>query len=212
MRKMGIIILLSIVSFFFLDKWIATQIGHPSFLASLPFKIISFFCIPILFLLFSYTLLIISFYKPKLMLVQRGIFNACFSITLIMLVNGILKIFCGRARPLTYLDTHDFGFSFFSTSWNYFSFPSSHTSCAIAITYLGLRYLPKYRNILYIFAFLGAFSRIALNVHFLSDVLIGGVLGYGLTKASFALNLRFPVIWKFTARSINVIKQSIPPN
>lgn len=63
--------------------------------------------------------------------------------------------------------------------WN-FSFPSSHAMIAFcAIPILSKQY-PKLKNVWIGIAVLIALSRVYLGLHFFSDVIAGGFIGYGI--------------------------------
>lgn len=68
-----------------------------------------------------------------------------------------------------------------------FSFPSGHTLHAVAFTLVALEYWPQLATLLVPFTLLTAASRVALGLHYPSDVLAGAALGAGLAAASFAL-------------------------
>ncbi|MEK6817523.1 MAG: phosphatase PAP2 family protein, partial [Nanoarchaeota archaeon] len=91
----------------------------------------------------------------------------------------ILKVGIQRLRPfqLNLVSIPEMLMSKSYEIWN-FSFPSFQAMlvfCAIPIISKEFR---KIKWIWIIFAFLVAFSRVYFGVHFLSDVIIGGVLGY----------------------------------
>lgn len=68
-----------------------------------------------------------------------------------------------------------------------FSFPSGHTITAFAVAVtLGVFYTP-FLPVLLFCAFSIAISRILLGMHFLSDVVVGAVLGSGLALTSYNL-------------------------
>jgi len=93
------------------------------------------------------------------------------------LICDLLKFIFGRARPLALFDHHDYGFYFFKTRYIYVSFPSGHATTAAAVA-VGLALLwPRYWKECFIAAFFVALSRVLMDVHFLSDVLMGLYLG-----------------------------------
>ncbi len=68
-----------------------------------------------------------------------------------------------------------------------FSFPSGHTLHAVAFTLVALEYWPGLAPLLVTFTLLTAASRVALGLHYPSDVLAGAALGAGLGAASLAI-------------------------
>jgi undecaprenyl-diphosphatase len=68
-----------------------------------------------------------------------------------------------------------------------FSFPSGHTLHAVAFTSVALGYWPWLAPLLVTFTLLTAASRVALGLHYPSDVLAGAALGAAIGAASFAI-------------------------
>ncbi|MEZ5352419.1 MAG: phosphatase PAP2 family protein [Bryobacteraceae bacterium] len=68
-----------------------------------------------------------------------------------------------------------------------FSFPSGHTMTAFAVTIPVILYYPELMWGLFFVALSVAVSRILLGMHFLSDVVVGGVLGAGLGFAIYRI-------------------------
>jgi undecaprenyl-diphosphatase len=62
------------------------------------------------------------------------------------------------------------------------SFPSGHTAYAFMMATLLATWCPGYRTIFYIAACFIGWTRIYLGVHFPTDVVVGGLLGYGITR------------------------------
>jgi len=68
-----------------------------------------------------------------------------------------------------------------------FSFPSGHTLHAIAFTLVACSYFPGLWVILAPFTLVTAVSRVALGLHYPSDVIAGGALGALIAGASFLI-------------------------
>jgi len=68
-----------------------------------------------------------------------------------------------------------------------FSFPSGHTLHAVAFTLVALEYWPGLAPLLVPFTLLTAASRVALGLHYPSDVLAGAALGAGLGAVSLGI-------------------------
>ena len=93
------------------------------------------------------------------------------------LLVGVLKFTLGRARPELLFFQNLYGFTFFATSNLYKSFPSSH-SCTVGVLCGAFaNFYPRYRYVLLTLSLILAFSRVALTVHFLSDVIAGITIG-----------------------------------
>ena len=67
------------------------------------------------------------------------------------------------------------------------SFPSGHTISAFAFSIAVGSYYPYLMGVLLFCAFSIATSRIVLGMHFLSDVVVGALLGAGLGYAGFVI-------------------------
>lgn len=68
-----------------------------------------------------------------------------------------------------------------------FSFPSGHTITAFAVAVAIGAFYPALLGILLFCALSIATSRILLGMHFLSDVVVGAVVGSGLALSSYSL-------------------------
>ena len=94
-----------------------------------------------------------------------------------------LKRACNRKRPCA-LEPH---------CWatllppDQFSFPSGHTITAFAVAIALGEFYPALLPALLLCALLIATSRILLGMHFLSDVVVGALLGAGLALTSHSL-------------------------
>jgi len=93
------------------------------------------------------------------------------------LADDALKIVFGRARPYVWLAGDDSGFGFFRYGAKFASFPSGHTTTSVAAALALSALFPRWRPLFLSAALLIALSRIVLDVHYLSDVIAGAVLG-----------------------------------
>ncbi|MGE0876066.1 MAG: phosphatase PAP2 family protein [Burkholderiales bacterium] len=89
----------------------------------------------------------------------------------------------GRLRPCE----AEPGISAAAAPLDRYSFPSGHTLHALAFSLVACAYYPAYTWLLAPFTLVVASSRIALGLHYPSDVLAGAVLGAALAGASLAL-------------------------
>ena len=68
------------------------------------------------------------------------------------------------------------------------SFPSGHAARAILIVVVLISHIPMYYSmLLVVWALLVSYARVALGVHYLSDVLAGLILGLVVSQVSLAL-------------------------
>lgn len=62
------------------------------------------------------------------------------------------------------------------------SFPSAHAACAFMMATLLAYWFPRYRIPFFLIAALIGWSRIYLGMHYPTDVVAGGLIGYGITR------------------------------
>lgn len=106
------------------------------------------------------------------------------------ILTTVMKDVDRRLRPAA-IDPHgNFSDTWFESGGNFLrgqgSFPSGHTIAAMAIaTVVARRYGREHRWVPYVAYGLAAvvgFSRLTLSAHFLSDVFMGGALGYSISR------------------------------
>lgn len=109
------------------------------------------------------------------------LFRSWFSLGLAMLIAWIIKNLIMRVRPELGLIAE-----------TGFSFPSGHAAAVFSVYPLLREKFRNFSSYWLVFAILILFSRLYLNVHYLSDV-IGGAL-VGLIAGSFVISKHFKVI------------------
>ena len=95
----------------------------------------------------------------------------------------VLKKVSGRKRPCE-IEPHVWAHVL---PPDQFSFPSGHTITAFAVAITLGTFYPLLLGALLFFAVCIAISRVLLGMHFLSDVIVGALLGTGLALSSHAV-------------------------
>lgn len=109
-----------------------------------------------------------------------------------LIITGIyttaLKVLIGRARPYMKSGPHAYRPFNFKFDAHYMSMPSGHTSSAFAlVTVLAKQYNSWYVKVpAYTFASCVAMQRMNADKHWVSDLIIGGTLGYLIGSAVVA--------------------------
>jgi len=110
---------------------------------------------------------------------RKQILPLWLTIFLSVVVSFVLKIAIQRPRPfqlglVSVLDSLEKNSHLI---WN-FAFPSFHAMLAFCVVPLLSKEFPKLKYIWLTFACLVALSRVYFGLHFLSDVIVGGLIGY----------------------------------
>ena len=127
--------------------------------------------------------IIIFFFLPSLFLWQehkrKWILPLWFSLFLSVIVSFFLKILVQRQRPfqLNIVSLMQEFESLSFSAWN-FSFPSFQTMFAFCAVSILSKNFPRFKYIWILFAALVGISRVYFGLHFISDVILGGVIGY----------------------------------
>ena len=118
------------------------------------------------------------------------------------IIKDQLKFAFGRTWPNTFLHDYGYGFHFFQSGKSFESFPSGHAAAAAAVLSVVWILFPKCRVISVIGFVAVDIGLVALNLHFLSDVVAGTFLGASTGLFTFAL-------WK--AMGLKEVKLALVP-
>lgn len=138
------------------------------------------------YVLFGFVLIILIAYRRK-----RMILPLILTFVLYLGIVQILKVVVARPRPF-----NEFGFDSLGAEDVNRSFPSGHATAAAAI----IRFFEFRNNLFYIWigiTVLVIFSRVYLGMHYLSDVIAGFVIGYGISDLSLFLTEKFKIYERF---------------
>jgi membrane-associated phospholipid phosphatase len=106
------------------------------------------------------------------------------SVALSGIAVNVLKLLVGRSRPYNLLRHEEYGFVPLKIDYAYNAFPSGHTATVVAVV-LSLSFaFPRWRAPLFVVGAIVVSTRILMNHHFVSDVIMGGVLATAITLAT----------------------------
>ncbi len=168
-----------IFSYFYLDRPIALYFQNLTPSTRHLVKLIGQIALPIPHvLLWVVIYYFLRFPLKQLMLARKAILFAI-SINLSNVITTLLKNSVGRARPKLFITENFYGFKMFSFPLSdlYVSFPSSHAATIAALMGGLACFYPRYSFFFLLFGFLVAFCRVVIDVHFLSDIIGGMLLG-----------------------------------
>lgn len=95
----------------------------------------------------------------------------------------VLKVIVGRPRPKLLFSAGNYEFSWIGLSADHWSFPSGHAATAAALAAALWCLWPRPLLLYALGAALVAASRIVMDAHYLSDVVMGGFIGVLVTRA-----------------------------
>ncbi|HLP27873.1 MAG TPA: phosphatase PAP2 family protein [Candidatus Didemnitutus sp.] len=92
---------------------------------------------------------------------------------------NVIKVIACRPRPPLFIERGitEWNFLGFQMDYIWNSFPSGHATTGIAIAISGSYIYPRLRWLFWTIGLAIVFGRVALNAHYLSDVIAGGMLG-----------------------------------
>jgi membrane-associated phospholipid phosphatase len=105
------------------------------------------------------------------------------------LIANLLKRLIGRGRPDEFAEVGAFFFRNFSNDWQFQSFPSGHSTTAIALAFVVGFLRPRLFPLFFAIGVIVSLSRVPVGMHYPTDVfggLVVGTLGAYLVRNLFA--------------------------
>ena len=137
-----------------------------------------------LFILFFLTSLLLWHERKR-----RWIIPLWLSLFFSFLVTSLLKFLVSRPRP------YQLGFQTVAILKTSFalnsSFPSLHAAAAFSALPILDKEFPRFKFFWIIFACLVAFSRVYFSLHYLSDVIVGALIGYSISFFAVRLEEKY---------------------
>jgi membrane-associated phospholipid phosphatase len=93
------------------------------------------------------------------------------------LLTNLLKRLFGRARPEQFLEAGSFQFQSIFNDWTYQSFPSGHSTTAMASAFAIGFMAPRFFRLILLIAVMTGISRVVVGMHYPTDVVAGFVVG-----------------------------------
>ncbi len=97
----------------------------------------------------------------------------------------MIKFIVGRQRPHLTAERDPLVFDHLTSNWHLHSFPSGHTQTLFTVATACSLTFPKWRWWFFAIAALIAMTRVLLQEHFFSDLLMGAYIGYAITLLVF---------------------------
>ena len=170
-----LVLFLSFLSYLFIDKNLATLIATNSCNAKSFISSFSPFGLSKYYLIGSFLIFVITYkYQKDISKVALYLFS---TVALSGIIVIFIKFIFARYRPPKYIHEQLFGFNWFDFGYIVNSFPSGHSATAFSLFTALALLIPKFKWLFLIFASFIALSRVALGVHFLSDILVGSLIG-----------------------------------
>jgi len=165
----------AILSYLYFDQAVAQYFASNSYGLKKYFSFITTFGKAEYYLVPS--LLLFLLFRKKKEHISKASLYIFSTVALSGIFTDIIKIIVARYRPPALLHDNLYGFNWFDIGYIVNSFPSGHATTAFsAFVAFGLLF-KRYFYLFLIPAFLIAVSRVVLDVHYLSDVTIGALVG-----------------------------------
>lgn len=97
------------------------------------------------------------------------------------LITDLLKVVFGRARPKLLFANEAFGFDWWGTKADFWSFPSGHATTVVAIAAALFCLWPRFLPLYVAFAVLVSLSRAVIGAHYISDLIAATFIALATT-------------------------------
>lgn len=198
LRNFGLLVLTILTVFlcyFYIDKQVAIWVSRHHFRS---YKITKYFAeLPMTFIgvvPFIYLFVVIRFSFSRWTKLDQGFLMFANGIVIAQFLKDFFKFIFGRYWPETWhhnnpslIQNNLYSFHFFHRGAKYGAFPSGHAATLLAgITMLWIL-LPRLRGIFFFVALFSAAGIVAMNYHFVSDVIAGSVLGFLISLYTYRI-------------------------
>jgi len=171
-----IALMFALYSYFYLDKELARYFASNPYGMKKFFSIVTNFGLSEYYLVPSALIFLFAKYRQNSRVATAALF-LFLTVALSGVFTIIIKVITARYRPPALINENLFGFQWFDFGYMVNSFPSGHATTALSAFTAFALLMPKFSKLFIATGILIAFSRVALSVHYLSDVLVGGVIG-----------------------------------
>lgn len=120
--------------------------------------------------------------RKRMSQASKGLLFFFVSTSLAGLTTDLLKILVGRARPKLFLNGDSYGFAPLSTLSDWNGMPSGHTTTVFAVAAALAILYPKWQWVWFSYAILLGASRVMVNAHYASDVVLGVCVALAITS------------------------------
>lgn len=184
-RLAALVLVLFVLLFF--DVWISQTLQEWPDIWRQPFAFVTGFGLSDWILIPSLIVLVLS--AVTTLLLRPGLYRrAAHELTLLSgfifagvggpgLATNLLKRLFGRGRPSEFADYGGFSFEHVFNGWNFQSFPSGHSTTAIAFAFVVGFLAPRYFRLVVLISLMTGISRVVVGMHYPTDVVAGFCVG-----------------------------------
>lgn len=125
------------------------------------------------------------------------------------LLNIVLKIVFGRARPKLFAQEGPFSFHPFTVDAVYASFPSGHATTMGSVAGVLVLLFPRAKYPVLALCMAVAATRVVVGAHYPSDTIVGFGMGFGLAVAAGLVFARLGFLFRTVPRGLPALKRTV---